>query len=448
MPSASAAPRAATSAPGGIGRGEPPGEVHLVHVAGRDRRRGSARRRPGTRPRTSELVHASGAGPRHGGPGHGRAGRTWAKRAQTGGPSKGSTTAQKPDGVEGGQVGGDVDQLGGQPAADHRQGTAAAVGAGTAAAYDHTPSPPSPVPAGRPVAPPCTSSSPTSRTRCARSSATSPRREIAPHAEAWDRDHTSPSTSCGAMGEPRAVRHPVPRGVRRRRRRPHDALHRHRGAGPRRPLDGHHPRGRRRPRRQPDLPVRHRGAEADAGCPTSAPAGPSAASASPSPRPGSDAGGTRTTARARRRRRGSGCSNGEKAFITNSGTDDHRRSSPSPPAPGPGEISTIIVPAGTPGLRGAAAVPEDGLARLRHPRAHVHATAGCPRPTCSASGAGASPSSSQILDEGRIAISALAVGVHPGLPRALHRSTRRTATPSASPSAPTRAWPSRWPTSR
>ena len=44
----------------------------------------------------SELVQASAGGPRHGGPGQGRAGRTLAKRAQIGAPSNGSTTAQNP----------------------------------------------------------------------------------------------------------------------------------------------------------------------------------------------------------------------------------------------------------------------------------------------------------------------------------------------------------------
>src|SRR5260221_312159 len=44
-----------------------------------------------------ELVHASCSGPFQAGPGHGRAGRTWANRAHTAGPSKGTTTAQNPD---------------------------------------------------------------------------------------------------------------------------------------------------------------------------------------------------------------------------------------------------------------------------------------------------------------------------------------------------------------
>ena len=75
-----------------------------------------------------------------------------------------------------------------------------------------------------------------------------------------------------------------------------DAVRRHRGARPGRPVDGHHARGRRRPRRQPDPRVRHRGAAGSAGCPTCAPAARSAAFGLTEPDAGSDAGGTRTRA--------------------------------------------------------------------------------------------------------------------------------------------------------
>ena len=101
---------------------------------------------------------------------------------------------------------------------------------------------------------------------------------------------------------------------------------------------------------------------------------------------------------------------GEKAFITNSGTPitslvtitartgagrDQRRS---------------WCPAGTPGLDGAAAVPQDGLARVGHPRPHVRGVPRAGRPTCSASRAAGFAQFLAILDEGRIAIAALAVG--------------------------------------
>ncbi len=85
-------------------------------------------------------------------------------------------------------------------------------------------------------------------------------------------------------GRPRAVRHPVPGGVRRGRWRPHDAVHRDRGAGARRPLDGDHPRGRGGPRSQPDPQVRHGGTEADVAARSVRRADASVASGSPSRR--------------------------------------------------------------------------------------------------------------------------------------------------------------------
>ena len=61
-----------TSAPGrGQGSAQPAGEVHLVHVAGADGRRGSARRPPRRRGRSRLVVQASAGGPTHGGPGPG-----------------------------------------------------------------------------------------------------------------------------------------------------------------------------------------------------------------------------------------------------------------------------------------------------------------------------------------------------------------------------------------
>ena len=98
------------------------------------------------------------------------------------------------------------------------------------------------------------------------------------------------------------------------------------------------------------------------------------------PEAGSDAGGTRTRAVLDEACRGVGDRRREGVHHELR----HARSrawSPSPPAPTPPgsqppEISTIIVPAGTRGLRGAAAVPEDGLARVRHARPHLH---GLPR---------------------------------------------------------------------
>ena len=85
------------------------------------------------------------------------------------------------------------------------------------------------------------------------------------------------------------------------------------------------------------------------------------------------------------------------------------------------EISTIVVPAGTPGFDGAAAVPEDGLARVRHARPDASPTAGCrPANLLGERGRGFAKFLA-ILDDGRIAIAALAVGVIEALPRACRR---------------------------
>src|SRR5581483_3850839 len=46
--------------------------------------------------RSSDETHASGGGPCHGAPGHGRAARADENRAHTGAPSNGSTTAHRP----------------------------------------------------------------------------------------------------------------------------------------------------------------------------------------------------------------------------------------------------------------------------------------------------------------------------------------------------------------
>jgi alkylation response protein AidB-like acyl-CoA dehydrogenase len=88
---------------------------------------------------------------------------------------------------------------------------------------------------------------------------------------------------------------------------------------------------------------------------------------------------------------------GEKAFITNSGT----------PITSFVTITARTGPGGGgtrdqrhrgalrhPRVRGAAAVPQDGLARVGHPRPVVPGTAECQPTTCSASAAEASPSSS------------------------------------------------------
>jgi butyryl-CoA dehydrogenase len=137
------------------------------------------------------------------------------------------------------------------------------------------------------------------------------------------------------------------------------------------------------------------------------------------PDAGSDAGGTRTTA-ALDETANEWVINGEKAFITNSGTEITSlvtitaRTGGGTPAPGASagttEISTIVVPAGTPGLTvqppyrkmGWHASDTHGLsfADCRVPADHLLGERGR-----------GFAQFLQILDEGRIAIAALAVGV-------------------------------------
>ena len=265
-----------------------------------------------------------------------------------------------------------------------------------------------------------------------------------PHAEAWDRDHHFPVDVVRADGRARPVRPPVPRGVRRRR-----AATSPRCASPSRSWPGSTSRwpSPSRPA-SASAPTRSTGSaprsSGSAGCPTSAPAARSAASASPSPRRAATPAAPAPRA-VLDEATGEWVINGEKAFITNSGTDDHvgrhghrphrarrdqRRSSCRPARPG-FEVQPPYRKMGwhasdTHGLtftdcrvpeanllgergRGFAqflADPRRGPGRHRRPRGRVH----------------------------------------PGLPRALRASTPRSATRSASRSAPTRPWPSRWPT--
>jgi short/branched chain acyl-CoA dehydrogenase len=124
------------------------------------------------------------------------------------------------------------------------------------------------------------------------------------------------------------------------------------------------------------------------------------------PDAGSDAGGTRTKARLED---GQWVIDGEKSFITNSGTAITSIVTVTA-LTGPGEISTIVVPAGTPGFEvqppyrkmGWHASDTHGLTfvECRVPEDHLLG----PR------GRGFAQFL-EILDEGRIAIAALAVGV-------------------------------------
>jgi short/branched chain acyl-CoA dehydrogenase len=137
------------------------------------------------------------------------------------------------------------------------------------------------------------------------------------------------------------------------------------------------------------------------------------------PDAGSDAGGTRTTA-ALDDERGEWVINGEKAFITNSGTDITSlvtitaRTGGGTPEPGASagttEISTIVVPAGTPGLTVAPPYRKMGW---HASDTHGLSFADCRVPADHLLGERGRGFAQflQILDEGRVAIAALAVGV-------------------------------------
>ena len=230
--------------------------------------------------------------------------------------------------------------------------------------------------------------------------------EIAPHAEAWDRDHHFPVDVVRGMGELGLFGLPFPEeygggggdlttlciAIEELARVDHSmAITLEAGVG----LG-----------RQPDLPLRHRGAEADVAARPLRRAALGGFGLT-EPEAGSDAGGTRTTA-ALDEAAGEWVINGEKAFITNSGTAITALVTVTART-GPGEISTIIVPAGTPGFEvqppyrkmGWHASDTHGLTFTdgRVPEANLLGERGRGFAQFLA-----------ILDEGRIAIAALAVG--------------------------------------
>ena len=132
------------------------------------------------------------------------------------------------------------------------------------------------------------------------------------------------------------------------------------------------------------------------------------------PDAGSDAGGTRTSARLDDAA-GEWVINGEKAFITNSGTPitafvTVTARTGDTPAGGRPEISTIIVPSGTPGFEVQPPYRKMGWhASDTHPLSFVD----CRVPEANLLGAPGQgiPQFLETLDEGRVAIAALAVGV-------------------------------------
>jgi butyryl-CoA dehydrogenase len=126
------------------------------------------------------------------------------------------------------------------------------------------------------------------------------------------------------------------------------------------------------------------------------------------PDAGSDAGGTRTRA-VLDESTGEWVIDGEKAFITNSGTDITSIVTVTART-GPGEISAIVVPVGTPGFMVQPSYRKTGW---RASDTHGLTFEGCRVPEDHLLGERGRGFAQflDILDEGRIAISAMAVGV-------------------------------------
>src|SRR4051812_1648932 len=126
------------------------------------------------------------------------------------------------------------------------------------------------------------------------------------------------------------------------------------------------------------------------------------------PDAGSDAGGTRTRAELDEAR-GEWVINGEKAFITNSGTPITSVVTVTA-ITGPREISAIVVPAGTPGL-----TVQPPYRKMGWHASDTHALVfeDCRVPEANLLGERGRGFAQflEILDEGRVAIAALAVGV-------------------------------------
>lgn len=126
------------------------------------------------------------------------------------------------------------------------------------------------------------------------------------------------------------------------------------------------------------------------------------------PDAGSDAGGTRTTATLDEAA-GQWVIDGEKAFITNSGTEMTSIVTVTART-GPGEISAVVVPAGTTGME---VLPPYRKMGWHASDTHGLAFTGCRVPADHLLGERGRGFAQflDILDEGRVAISALAVGV-------------------------------------
>ena len=222
--------------------------------------------------------------------------------------------------------------------------------------------------------------------------------EIAPHAAQWDRDHHFPVDVVQKMGKLGLFGPHRARGVRRRRRgrRLHQPVRGDRGDRPRRPVDGHHPRGGGRPRHQPDPDLRHRRAEGSTWLPDLV-AGPDARRLRPDrARRRLRRRGDPHQGRARRRRVGRQRRQAVhhqlrlRDHLAGHGHRPHRRRARTARP----RSRRSSCPRGTPGFTAEKAYDKLGWhASDTHPLTFERRAA-CPRPTCSASGAAATRSSS------------------------------------------------------
>ena len=139
--------------------------------------------------------------------------------------------------------------------------------------------------------------------------------------------------------------------------------------------------------------------------------------------------------------------NGSKQFITNSGTDitslitvtarTGTRDNGKP------EISTLIVPRGTRGLEVGPSLQQTGLARFRHPSADASSDVRVPHDHLLGDRGKGYAQFLSTLDDGRIAVAALALGCIRACRDLSVELCRWSARRSADPSAGSRRWRSR-----
>ena len=379
-------------------RRQHPAQVHLVDVAGGDRLADGGHARA-VRLASERGIPASDVGPPPGRSGPSHRGADAFEASADGRAAEGHHDGPETTRVEGVEVDGDVAQTGAETTSDHSE---------RAVLHRSTLRVP--------------------RTIAARGEGADRRAGgVAQGRPRVQRGRDRPA--CGAVGSrphlpggddpgdgrPRVVRHPLPRGVRRRRSRPDDVVPGDRGARPLGPVRRHHPRGGRRARRHADLPLRLRGAEA--GLAPDLCAGRALGRLRPhrtrrrlrcrgDPHDGRARRGHRRVGD--RRREGLHHELGHGDDVHRHGHRPHRARGRG--AASTGEISTIVVPAGTPGF--------DVQPPYRKMGWHASDTHGltfssCRVPEANLLGARGRGFAQflEILDEGRIAISALACGV-------------------------------------